>query len=65
MLLKSITLRTIDPPPNYEVHHLVDGSQVLEIGVIVFGKYEVVDPLEGGATKRGKGTFLILGEDDV
>ena len=65
MLLESITLRTVDEPPNYEVHHLVDRSQVLEIGVIVFGKDEVVDPLEGGATERGKGTFLVLGEDDV
>jgi len=65
MLLERITLRTIGPPPDHEAHHLVDRFQVLEIGVIVFGKYEVGDPLEGSATKRGKGPFLILGEDDV
>ena len=37
----------------------------LEIGVIVFGNYGVKDPLEGGAMKRRKGTFLMLGEDVV
>ena len=37
----------------------------MKIGVIVFGKYEVVNPLEGSTTKGGKGTLLILGEDDV
>ena len=37
----------------------------LEIGVIVFGNYGVKYPLESGAMKRRKGTFLILGEDDV
>ena len=37
----------------------------MKIGVIVFGKYEVVNPLEGGATERGKGALLVLGEDDV
>ena len=62
---ESVALGTVDMPPNYEVHHLVDGTQVLEIGVVVLGEYEVVNPVEGGATKRGKGALLVLTEDDV
>ena len=65
MLLERIAFRTIDVPPDYEVHHLVNGPKVLKVGVIVFGKYKVVNPLEGGTTKRGKGTLLVLGEDDI
>jgi len=65
VFLESNTLRTINVPPNYEVHHLVDRTQVLEIGVIVLGKDKVVNSLEGSATKWGKGTLFVLGEDDV
>ena len=65
MLLEGVALGTIDVPPDYEVHHLVDRPQILEIGVVVFGKYEVVNPAESGTAKRGKGTLLVLGEDGI
>ena len=65
VLLESNALWTVDDPSNDKVHHLVDGTQVLEIGIVVFGEDEVVDPLEGSTTERKKGTFLVLGEDDV
>ena len=65
VLLESNTLWTVDDPSNDKVHHLVDGTQVLEIGIVIFGEDEVVDPLEGSTTERRKGTLLVLGEDDV
>lgn len=65
MPLESLALGTIDIPPNYEVHHFVDRTQVLEIGVVVLGEYKIVDPLESGAAKGRKGTFLVLTEDHV
>jgi hypothetical protein len=59
------SLWTVDDPSDDKVRHLVDGTQVLEIGIVVFGEDEVVDPLEGSTTERREGTFLVLGEDDV
>ena len=35
------------------------------IGIVVLGKDKFVNSLEGSATERGKGTLLVLGEDDV
>ena len=60
--LERIALRTTGVPPNHEVHHFVNRSEGLEVGVVIFGKYEVVNPPEGGATKD---TLLVLGEDDI
>jgi len=37
----------------------------LEIGIIVLGEDKVVNSLESSATKRGKGTLLVLGEDAI
>ena len=65
MLLESNALGTIDVPPDYEVHHLVDRPQVLEIRIAVLGEDKVVDPLKSSAAKRWKGTLLVLGKDDV
>jgi len=65
VLLEGRALRPIDAPPDNEVHHLVDRVCVPVIGIVVLGKYEFVNPFEGGATKRGKGTLLVLSEDDV
>ena len=65
MLLESNALGAIDVPPNYEVHHLVDRSQVLEIRIVIFGEYKVVDSLESSPTKRREGALLVLGENEV
>ena len=35
------------------------------IGIVVLGKYKLVNSLEGSATERGEGTLLVLSEDDV
>ena len=65
MLLEGIALGAINVPPNYEVHHLVHRSQILEIRIVVLGEYKVVDSLESGATERRKRTLLVLGKNDV
>ena len=65
MLLEGDALRTINPPPNDKVHHLVNRPEILEIRVVVLGEYKIVYSLESGATKRGKGALLVLGEDGV
>jgi hypothetical protein len=65
MFLEGDALGTINVPPNYEVHHLADRAQVLKIGVVVLGEYEVINPLESSATKWRERTILVLAEDDI